>query len=992
MRKLLIGVIGILFLGFIGFSYADPTVSIPDTTVAAGTATVEIPINIDNGTGIAGFQFTVTFDQNVLNATGATAGSLTSGWTITSNPTVEGEITIAGFDPSLNGISGGSGSLCILQFNVVGNPGQSTDLIFTVSKLRDNQSNPIPFSSLNGTFTILQRETYNLTINIQPDECTATTTPSAGTHTYDENTVVNVTANENDDWLFDHWEGDVADPNSANTTVTMDDDKTVTAVFVRNAPELSVNPTSVEFSFNIGNPGEVTTKDTQITIENTGASGILEWEVGEINYQEGEGWIQVFVPTNGIGGELNPGEQKIIGIQGDRTGLSAGIYHATVPIESNAGTENINITMRIIDESGERHISIPDSSGCSGSTVEIPINIDDGTGIAGFQFTVTFDNNVLNATGAIAGSLTSGWTITSNTNTPGQISIAGLDSSLNGISGGSGSLCIMQFNVVGNPGQATGLTFTFSKLADVDGQQIAHTFTNGSFLATGYTLTTSISPAGSGTVTKNPDKTEYEEGEEVQLTATPNQGYRFKNWSGDVPAGHENDNPISITMNSDKNIVAHFVKQYTLTMGVNPAGGGTTNPAVGDHLYDENTVVNISATANPGYRFDHWEGDVADPNSVNTTVTMDEDKTVTAHFVKTYNLTINIQPGECTATTTPSAGTHTYDEGEVVNVVAIENADWLFDHWEGDATGTEKSIEITMDSDKNITAVFKKVGFTIEPDKDNLKLILESGTEVDTQIQVFVNKIGNFSNNVNLTAEVSSDTGIKVNLSPENGTPPFTSQLNLTLSGCTKPDTYILTITGQSGDIIHSEDVTIVANTLVYIPTVYASTQNDTPVEIPVITSNSKGLSGFQFIITFNPEFLDATEVETSVVPGDLTSGWSIMPNTITPGQISIGGFDLSLSELDCGKGSIAIVKLKVIGDIPEEGIPLNIKEVILSDAEVNPLPVVAENGLLLPGIKGDLNKDGEVNIFDVILCLRQALELDEPTLQADMNDDGEVN
>jgi len=59
------------------------------------------------------------------------------------------------------------------------------------------------------------------------------------------------------------------------------------------------------------------------------------------------GWIQVFVPTNGIGGNLNPGEQKIIGIRVDRTGLAAGTYHATVPIESNAGTENIDVTMKI---------------------------------------------------------------------------------------------------------------------------------------------------------------------------------------------------------------------------------------------------------------------------------------------------------------------------------------------------------------------------------------------------------------------------------------------------------------------------------------------------------------------------------------------------------------------------------------------------------------------------------------------------------------------
>lgn len=42
---------------------------------------------------------------------------------------------------------------------------------------------------------------------------------------------------------------------------------------------------------------------------------------------------------------------------------------------------------------------------------------------------------------------------------------------------------------------------------------------------------------------------------------------------------------------------------------------------------------------------------------------------------------------------------------------------------------------------------------------------------------------------------------------------------------------------------------------------------------------------------------------------------------------------------------------------------------------------------------KGDINEDGEIDISDVILCLRQAVGLDPPTpATSDMNDDGEVD
>ena len=73
---------------------------------------------------------------------------------------------------------------------------------------------------------------------------------------------------------------------------------------------------------------------------------------------------------------------------------------------------------------------------------------------------------------------------------------------------------------------------------------------------------------------------------------------------------------------------------HTLTMAVNPTGGGITNPVVGDHPgYTDNQVVSISATPVTGYHFVNWTGDdVADSNLASTTVTMDANKTVTANF------------------------------------------------------------------------------------------------------------------------------------------------------------------------------------------------------------------------------------------------------------------------------------------------------------------------------------------------------------------------
>ena len=78
---------------------------------------------------------------------------------------------------------------------------------------------------------------------------------------------------------------------------------------------------------------------------------------------------------------------------------------------------------------------------------------------------------------------------------------------------------------------------------------------------------------------------------------------------------------------------------YTLTLSVNQAGWGTTNPPTGLYNYDEDYVVTITAEPIQGYQFVGWEGDVADPTSPTTTVTITGDMTVVANFEKmTYTI------------------------------------------------------------------------------------------------------------------------------------------------------------------------------------------------------------------------------------------------------------------------------------------------------------------------------------------------------------------
>jgi len=68
-----------------------------------------------------------------------------------------------------------------------------------------------------------------------------------------------------------------------------------------------------------------------------------------------------------------------------------------------------------------------------------------------------------------------------------------------------------------------------------------------------------IETSTGGTTDPSPGIYSHLGGTEVTVAALPDDNYRFSEWTGDVPTGHENDNPITITMDSAKNLIANFI-------------------------------------------------------------------------------------------------------------------------------------------------------------------------------------------------------------------------------------------------------------------------------------------------------------------------------------------------------------------------------------------------------------------------------------------------
>jgi len=213
---------------------------------------------------------------------------------------------------------------------------------------------------------------------------------------------------------------------------------------------------------------------------------------------------------------------------------------------------------------------------------------------------------------------------------------------------------------------------------------------------TQYALTVQANPTAGGTVTGSGT---YVAGSSVAVNATANSGYAFVNWT--VGGNSEStSSSYSYTMpNAAATIVANFVPVYTLTVQVDPAGGGTVSSAGGS--YPANTVLTITATPVTGYAFSQWS-DGSTNASLNYTTTAGN-VTITASFIRVYTVTLLTSDASAGGVT----GAGTYNQGQTVTVTASANSGYVFDYWilPGGATITSNPY-IFPASDCALTAHF----------------------------------------------------------------------------------------------------------------------------------------------------------------------------------------------------------------------------------------------------------------------------------------------
>ena len=139
-----------------------------------------------------------------------------------------------------------------------------------------------------------------------------------------------------------------------------------------------------------------------------------------------------------------------------------------------------------------------------------------------------------------------------------------------------------------------------------------------------------------------------------------------------------------------------------------PQNGGSIN--LNSSSYNEGEILKLEAIPSENYSFDFWSGDLNSNQSL-ADLNVDSNKTVIANFSKKkfeVNITIEGQ-GKVSKRLIKSGSKNDYSYGSVVEILASPDNGWSFVEWQGDIeNNTTNPVHINIDSEKNITAIFKK--------------------------------------------------------------------------------------------------------------------------------------------------------------------------------------------------------------------------------------------------------------------------------------------
>ncbi len=224
---------------------------------------------------------------------------------------------------------------------------------------------------------------------------------------------------------------------------------------------------------------------------------------------------------------------------------------------------------------------------------------------------------------------------------------------------------------------------------------------------TNLNITVTATPANGGTVT---GEGSYLYDSECTLTATPNIGYTFINWTLDGNVVSTNPS-YTFTVTEAATYVANFqIQSFQITANVSPLNSGTVQ---GAGTYDYGQTCTLTATPATGYDFVNWTMDgtvVSDAAAYSFTVT--EAATYVANFqIQSFEIAASANPSD--GGTVQGAGTYEYNASCTLTATAATGYDFVNWTKDGAVVSDEATYSFTVTEAAAYVAHFQVQSYEI---------------------------------------------------------------------------------------------------------------------------------------------------------------------------------------------------------------------------------------------------------------------------------------
>lgn len=153
-------------------------------------------------------------------------------------------------------------------------------------------------------------------------------------------------------------------------------------------------------------------------------------------------------------------------------------------------------------------------------------------------------------------------------------------------------------------------------------------------------------------------------------------------------------------------------------------------------------------------------------------------------------------------------------------------------------------------------------------------------------------------------------------------------------------------------------------------------------------------ITGLQFDLIYPSTYYES--FDNNVQLADRATGMTVIQRQIDEQTIRCFCYFISENEIPAGTGDVLAIRLKPIGQVPEGSYTVQVKNIKLGTSDlVNKYSGadLQSTFTVIPGLKGDIDGDGELSVTDVVLLVNAVMDtssIDNIT-KYDMDDDGEV-